>query len=908
MSINKIQTNKRSVHAIDKKLASSLFFAKGAWLAPVLAFFVILLIYRRLLAGRVIATGDLETYFFPYWVAVSRSFRSGKLPFWTPYLFNGVPLLANSQVGVFYPLNWPFWFLTGNTLDGVAAALHTSVIVHVSLALLTMYFLARKIGLSKWAAVLSGFVYAGSGFVGIHVEHLNQLQALAWMPLVLLPVNKQSNDFLLPPPLSIIAMTMIIVAGHTQMAFISAVALVSWRLFCTFKFNLHQIRQAISNSQKLAVQQLFRVVKQWAFFLSPFLIAGMISAVQLLPTLELVNLSARQGGLDWREAVSFSLHPLKLAGTFLPPYISSPNFPESVSYVGGVALCFMGGGLWSIFRKRQTQYLPIALLAITGVALALGGYNPLYLIGVRGGIPGLKHFRAPVRFLALYVLSASLLAGLGFDYLCTQVARTNLFRNRTINHLPGAIILVICCADLVICAEWLPHASATIPRAYSDLRPATAHLISNTNLEQQGADVSGRFLSMSQMLFEVGDKKEIETIYESSVSEDALWAYLVSAKQREVLTPNLPLVFRIMAVDGYDGGLLPLAPYITFSHLLVEGGTQDGRLRENLVTIPDQRWMKLMNARYIVTDKVSDTWVDDILYDRQFNYSLSAGDTLTLAWLPAIYKADGMGLLYTGQGGQITIQFADGDTDIFQLPDMVENTPYRIRWENSAIVTSITLASHTNNISVMGISLINELTDSFYPLVLSDTYRLVHSGDVKIYEDVFPSNHTHYVSKCQTADTDSHALSMMSEQSFDPLDNLILDAEDTVTCQIYGEAVTAENTVENSSVRVLEYDNHEITIEVLIHEPGFIVVPDAWYPGWRARISNADHVDDTRTAPVLRANLMFRAVPVPAGHWYLNMDYQSQFFLSGLIITGIGIILLFLYFRHVWIKTRHVGI
>ena len=67
------------------------------------------------------------------------------------------------------------------------------------------------------------------------------------------------------------------------------------------------------------------------------------------------------------------------------------------------------------------------------------------------------------------------------------------------------------------------------------------------------------FLSLSQIIFEIGDKPEIESVYGDIVSPDALWSYLISEKQREVLTPNLPLSFRVFAADGYDGGLLPMA-------------------------------------------------------------------------------------------------------------------------------------------------------------------------------------------------------------------------------------------------------------------------------------------------------------------------------------------------------------
>lgn len=911
MRIRIVQATRRRMPPLDKVFSLPKFMLESAWFAPALALICVLLIYRRLIAGWVIAGGDLETYFYPYWVAVSRSLRSGQLPLWNPYLFAGVPLLANSQAGVFYPLNWPFWFLAGDTLTGVASAIHGSVLLHVCLASLSMYCLGRSMKLSSWAAAVAGIIYAGGGFLGIHVEHLNQLQALAWMPFVLLLTEKKSVYSRFPHPISVFAMAMILLAGHTQMAFITGVAVVVWRIGYAFDLRLRKLKQALSKMGEngYSYHSLFLKLKRWCLFFLPFIIAGLVASEQLLPTLELVNLSARQGGLDWREAISFSLQPWNIAGAFLPPYLATPLFPEGVAYIGSCGLFLVGGGVWAIYRKRQLQYLPLVFLAVSGVILALGGYNPIYLFVVRIGLPGFTHFRAPVRFLALYVLSAGLLAGLGFDYLWAKVTARLASSQRWYPVAVAVIIPVILSGELMLCADWLPHADATIPRAYTDLRPATSHLAAATNLDRQAGSVPGRFLSISQMLFEVGDKPEIESVYENIVSPDALWSYLISEKQREVLTPNLPLAFRVFAADGYDGGLLPTAPYIAFSRLLIDGGTQDGRLRENLTAIPDRRWLQLMDVRYVMTDKTSDMWVDDILYDRQFNPVLSHGETLTLAWLPASYKADGIGLLYTGKEGQVTVDFSDGNARNYQLPGTEERGPYRIRWENSATVSALSLSAGAQSITLSGISLINEVTGSFYPLTLSDSYRLVHSGDVKIYEAASPPPHAFFVTHCETATTESQALTMMADPSYDPLTSviMIMDTSESAICKASGSTdfdYIAEN---RPAVRVLDYEDSGMKMEVFAPTPGFVILSEGWYPGWQARLISLNDINTVQPAPVLRGNLMFRAIPVPVGHWHIALEYQSKYLLTGAIVSMAGIILYFLYFKHWYAERRIVG-
>ena len=72
-----------------------------------LAGFVAVLYYPLLFTNRVLATGDILLYFYPYRDFVASALREGRIPFWNPYLFAGAPLLANPQAAVLYPLHWP---------------------------------------------------------------------------------------------------------------------------------------------------------------------------------------------------------------------------------------------------------------------------------------------------------------------------------------------------------------------------------------------------------------------------------------------------------------------------------------------------------------------------------------------------------------------------------------------------------------------------------------------------------------------------------------------------------------------------------------------------------------------------------------------------------------------------------
>ncbi|MBN2007484.1 MAG: hypothetical protein JXA21_29330 [Anaerolineae bacterium] len=860
------------------------------WIEQILPLTLMLLavslLYRRILAGRVLAGGDLHTYFFPYWVAVARALHTGHLPLWSPYLFAGTPLLSNSQLGVFYPFNWPFWALCGTSLAGVARALHWNLLLHLGLAAFGSERLARRLGVGPWGAALSGVLYAGSGYLGLHVEHLNQLQALAWLPWVLMPAAEMPETAhglrtLLPTSLNVLAFTLILLAGHTQMAFIAGIALAAWRLALAIRWGL-----SAHGSHLERFRAGMRYGARSLVFFLPFALAVLIAAAQLLPTLELVRFSMRSGGLPWREAVSFSVRPWDLPRALLPLYLSAPLLPEGVAYVGIVGMALAGWGIWDTYRRRDRYGLTLAVLGFTGLFLALGAYNPLYLIAARLGVPGVIHFRAPARFLALYVLATALLAGKGLDRLATGAPA---WRRWMLIGLCG-----LAWVELLASAESLPHAAATALRTYTDLRPATAHLVAATRLAEDAGEPAGRFLSISKTLFDAGDETAIAALYGDSLSEKALWAYNVTAKQREVLSPNFPLAFEVPAVDGYDGGLLPLRYYGTFSQLFLPGGTLDGRLRENLETVPEARWLSLMGVRFVITDKTGDTWADDIFYDRQFQPRLEPGETLTVAWLPEDFAANALGILYTGTG-EVVLQFGNGETISRSLPLNAADTPARVPWENAQGVVSIVVRAGDSGLALTGASLVDERTAAFYPLVLSAQFRLAHSGDVKVYEnlDVLPRAFLAPAYSCVISD--EAGLQQMQTPGFDPAAQAIVSNCDPDAQNKAGSMPTG---LSPATVTPVSHSDTGFVVDVTSDSGGLLILTDAWYPGWTATLAPLSSEKTTpKTVTLLRADLLFKAVSLAPGAWRATFTYRPAWLFWGAAISVVGLGLLFLYDR-----------
>ncbi|HEX2185865.1 MAG TPA: hypothetical protein VHN78_10210, partial [Chloroflexota bacterium] len=110
--------------------------------------------WKLTVGGLVVIGYDTMTYMYPYRYFAAAALSEGRLPLWNPYIYFGVPFLANLQSAVFYPLHLIF------LLRPPTEAMNWSVALHLFLAAYFTYLAARiVVGLDPASAAIAGAVY-----------------------------------------------------------------------------------------------------------------------------------------------------------------------------------------------------------------------------------------------------------------------------------------------------------------------------------------------------------------------------------------------------------------------------------------------------------------------------------------------------------------------------------------------------------------------------------------------------------------------------------------------------------------------------------------------------------------------------------------------------------------------------
>jgi hypothetical protein len=360
-----------------------------------------------LLFEKILFYFDFEVQWIPFHQFVHSALRSGQSALWNPYIMLGFPQHAESQVGIFYPIN-----LLLHWLPQQSYAVALSLYIHLIIGMTATYLLARSFRLGMLASLHAAICFTFSGYLFAQFTNYNITLVAVYLPLKLLFItwyfSRARAIYLLYFAL---ASAVELLVSHANMSFITNVTAVLYFAMLALMRN---------GWSRLLARDL-------ALYVLCMILVTALAAVQLLPTYEFFTSSARYGGLGYEGVTSYS-HAFALYLTaFFPAmygwlssgYSGGGAFVEDYFYVGTIGILVALTGIAFFLRRRDN--LPLAALGIVGAVcflFSLGLNNPfvdIYRLLIH--IPGFNIFRCPARWAVVPTLALAIFSGYGLQVL-----------------------------------------------------------------------------------------------------------------------------------------------------------------------------------------------------------------------------------------------------------------------------------------------------------------------------------------------------------------------------------------------------------------------------------------------------------------------------------------------------------
>ncbi|HEV3165714.1 MAG TPA: YfhO family protein [Isosphaeraceae bacterium] len=385
--------------------------ALGIWTLAIVGFF-----WPAVSLQKALFYFDITEINEPYRHFFASELRAGRFSRWCPGLYCGFPLFSESQAGYLHPLKYVLypWLASWR-------AFNLDTVLSIWLTGLGAYGWLRR-HVAPAGALTGASVFSLSGFLWAHLIHTSMTNALTSVPFAIWALEwTWSSGKLRGIALGAAAMACQVFAGHLQDALLTGMAVGLYGIY------------------GFVTERGFRN-KQFALGSAAGLVglAIVLSAVQWIPSKELLDRSPRSGGLSWDDLTYGSWHPELLPTVLVREAYGTrardtdwmdgfyPYHEMNVYLgVGGLALAIVGA---RAYRDRWAGFW--VLLAGLGGLCMLGRFT--FLFDRMNLVPIIGSGRIPVRYHLWVSLAAAALAAIGVD----RLARPGVVRLR------GAVMMI----------------------------------------------------------------------------------------------------------------------------------------------------------------------------------------------------------------------------------------------------------------------------------------------------------------------------------------------------------------------------------------------------------------------------------------------------------------------------------
>jgi hypothetical protein len=163
-------------------------------------------------------------------------------------------------------------------------------------------------------------------------------------------------------------------------------------------------------------------------------------------------------------------------------------------------------------------------------------------------------------------------------------------------------------------------------------------------------------------------------------------------------------------------------------------------------------------------------------------------------------------------------------------------------------------------------------------------FRKIADGEIQIFERAAALPRAWWVPRERDVASGVAALAALRSAGFDPRREVILERGVGAKRPAEAEAGAAEPAAQ-ARVAIEAYAPEQVDVSVLAPQPGWLVLSDLFYPGWRATVNGS-------AAPIERANHLFRAVRIAAGASAVRFEYRPASLRRGTLVSFATAILL----------------
>src|SRR3989344_186571 len=536
----------------------------------------------------------------PLKLELSKDLKNFQLPILEDSIGHAYPLLAEGLIAPFYLPNLIIFGLLP-----FEVAIPLSYVTAFLLAAIGMYFLLKNLGFHDNSAVIGSMSYSFSASFILHVQHINYIQAAALIPLICLMYLKLLKTYELK---YLVVLAFLI----SQQIFAGFIQITVYMIFALFILGITYIFLNKLSIRKFIVSAFFFITLSLG-----------LSAIQLLPSYELIKSSTRTEGLSADYILSsFPLKPKNLL-SLINPFINGkasngtyndPNFSktgifwENTSYIGFIPFLLALISLLELRKKKRNQfYIPILAVALTSVLLALGKYSPLHILF---SFPPLNFFRVPARFLLLAQFAFAILSAFGL-----KIILENLRSN--IKILVVSLIILISTVDIFW--RWF----------YYNPIESFNSILKKPTLASKIVD------SKDYRIYSLGQYEQWNSVFLDRGWENSEQDYIFF---RNSLDQNLNMLYDIDQFAFFE--TLPTRRYLTLTGFINSGI----KIGENSISLDDKSadLLGFYNVKYLTGTKPIDNskykQIANIEKNNKFYYLFEGKETKQIAEAFQNYK------------------------------------------------------------------------------------------------------------------------------------------------------------------------------------------------------------------------------------------------------------------------------